>query len=115
MKKKVYAMCHITAKTEEMKKVFSGMVEVQKTIEEFPEGTVAKNLNSYHNYIREILNLPNKIFAFSVNKNTDEVTLHIFDKEPDENVYRVCLDESVPYIIVEKEGDEISDNDNHVE
>ena len=54
-----------------------------------------------HRYIREKLDLPNKVFSFAKRKDTRETILCLFNIEPEYGVlYDTYIDEEGMYIIV---------------
>lgn len=65
-------------------------------------------LSNFHNWIRQDLNLPNKIFLFARTKDNESVHILFFPKEPDGKCYKPEIDNESGsvYILV----DDVEDN-----
>lgn len=101
---KLYCEGMLRAKTEEMEHLFEILSNKQKTAEAMlPEEEFDKWNVRYHDFVREKLELPNRIFTFGTN-NKAETVIILFPKNPDGKCYKALLDEETnqPYILIEE-------------
>lgn len=94
MKKKIYVEFIIHATNEETKEFYSNLFKVENKIREnFSEDEREEKIYLYHEYIRKLLNLENKLFVMGEATNAEtgerEVILFFFDREPDGKCYKV--------------------------
>ena len=104
--KKLYTSNVVEPTTEDSNKAFSEMAEKEIVLKEKLEKDIFRKWIVYfHNSIREQLELPNKLFGFATTKNTEGeafTVILLFDKEPDENHYKIFDEDRLPYILVEE-------------
>lgn len=57
----------------------------------------------FYNFVREKLNMPNKVFSIVKSKDNTQAQIVLFPKEPDGNYYEIGFDEELklPYILVD--------------
>lgn len=90
---------------EYSKKVFLKLYNTEKEVKESFETKehYVSWVIEFHDYIRDTLNFPNKLFGLFKIENKEEVNVVMFPKEPDNNYYKVYYDKEVmkPYILVD--------------
>lgn len=74
-----------------------------KVKEHFDEDDYKTWAFNFNNYIREMLNLPNKVVSIAKSVDNTQVQIVLFPKEPDGNLYEIFYDEELKlaYILIE--------------
>lgn len=104
---RVYAYGTGTPGNEESNEVlFNIASQIEKAKEEMDENLFGEWIIGLHNYMRENMKLPNKIFTIVRDKENNKAKFILFNKEPDGKYYEVFTEEReggfVPYIEVEE-------------
>lgn len=90
---KIYSESICKPENEDTEKLFSILANTEKeaksklTNEEYDTW-----LYHFHNFVREKLNLPNKLFAFFTSPDETLAVIVLFPKEPDGNKYNHFID-----------------------
>ena len=97
--KRIYCDEVYKLETEELKEHFLKLYNLAEEAQRcFDEYNYKIFVPIFYNYVREQLNLPNKLFTMA--KSEDEVVIVLFPKEPDGNHYRTNYDEEQGLIYV---------------
>lgn len=85
--------------TEELKEYFLKLYNLAEEAQRcLDEDNYKIFVSIFYNYVREKLNLPNKVFTMA--KVEDEVVIVLFPKEPDGNHYGTNYDEGQKLIYI---------------
>lgn len=99
--KKIYRQYCIRANDDETRKFLTEAFNITADRKESLKKEVFDEwIANFNKKIRERLGLPNKIFGLCRNNETHEVSIDIFDKEPDGKNHEVFTDENGVYILV---------------
>ena len=101
--KKLYADGCYHPKDEATNEYFLQLVNMEKSAKEAMNEDEFKSwVFCLHNYIREKLELPNKLLGLGYNSDFTKANIAVFPKEPDRNYYKIFIDEELkkPYILV---------------
>lgn len=104
MQTKLYPYQKLTPSSPELNDIFDKLIDDKiKAKNKMPSDKAIEFVKRMHNDIRKYLKLPDKVFAFGRNKK-HEVTILIWDLEPNNEHYFVKKDENEKlYILVEQE------------
>ena len=101
---RIYCDAASDINNEEVSKLCLEMVLAEEDAKErFNKDDFKIWLYAFHNYVREKLNLPNKLFLLAVSLDKTRAQMVFFPKEPDGNCYKGFYDEELKlsYILVE--------------
>lgn len=102
---RIYGTSVIRANNEKTKEVFSKLYDMENGAEEKFGIDNLPSFNRYsHDFIRQVFDLPNKVFALA--KNKEEVVIVLFDKEPGAN-YKVYIDDETHQPFIEVDENEV--------
>ena len=103
--KKIYCEGFIVPNNEQAKDVLLKLALTERDmIKRLDMSEHANIIVGYHNQVREYLKLPNKLFAFGIAKDEENVRIVLFPMEPDGKYYKPAWDAEKQgyYILVEE-------------
>ena len=104
--KKLYYENMAIPNNEETNTYFLNSANVEREAkDQLDQDTFKSWIIDFHALIRDILDLPNKIFAFATNNDDTKACIVIFPKEPNGEYYETHIDKESgkPYILIDEE------------
>ena len=106
MLEKIYPESYIDIEEENVKNFLIELSKMEKNVKEkYGEDFYRPYMIGIHDIVREILNLPNKVFTIGMNTDESLVRLIFFPIEPNKKSYDVKRHEETrePYLLIESE------------